>query len=467
MTLVAPEPTEAVLQFDQAYTATLSLNPPRAQIGDTVEVTGGGYTAGAGVDLVWYTVQGRYELLGGTEFVGQTYDDFFGIVAFTVADSDGTIHTSFVVPNDFGGAHDVRVRVNGREVSQASLTIEPTIFLVPEKGPVGTPIELHIIGVDCRPSMNTWHILYDNRYLGMASAVTTRGTAVARFRATGPVGPHVIGAWNNSFNNSPYLAWDTGPFRDIPGPGTELVFVTTDDPGPGEPVIDDFAASDAPWPSLTTGPARLELSTDRGIPGTPTTLHASGLPASSDVGIRWWTTVGNRITAGGYEEHAEPLARVRTDASGAFSWDFFIPDDLGGQHRIDVVVDDAVAGATGVVILPMLVTFEPRRVRAGEHVDLHIKGLGWTTFDNTYTVTYDNAHIGYVCGFSTNGDIRFKLTAVGAPGTHLIDFYPTIYRSTDPGRMPRGVYSVPQLTYTDDHPGRRTPAIRLSLEILP
>jgi hypothetical protein len=467
MVVVASASSEAVVRTDQAYTSTLRIVPPRARIGDTVTITGAGYPAGASVELLWYTVQGQYELLGGTEFVGQSYDDYFGVLATTVADAYGEIETTIVVPRDFGGAHDVRARIGEREVSQASLTVQPTIFLVPEEGPVGTPVELHIVGIDCRPSLNTWHVLYDNRYFGMASAVTTRGVAVARFRATGPVGRHVIGAWNNSFNNTPYLAWDTGPFRDIAGPGTELIFHTTSDDGPASPIIDDFASSDGPWSSLTRGPAQLALTVDRGVPGTPTTLNVSGLPHSKDVEIRWWTTVGNRITAGGYEEHAEPIAHLTTDPDGCLTWDFVIPDDLGGQHRIDIAQKDEVLGSVGLVILPTVISFGPRHVRAGEQVRLHLKGLGWTTFDNTYTVTYDNAHIGYVCGFSTNGDMPFKITAVGAPGTHLIDLYPTIYRSTDPARMPRGVYSVPQLTYADDHPGRRTPAIRLSFEIVP
>jgi hypothetical protein len=464
MAVLAPEPT---VRTDQAYTATLQIVPPRAHIGETVSITGAGYVPGASVELLWYTVQGEYELIGQTEFVGQRYEDYVGVLASTTANEHGEIVTTVAVPRDFGGAHDVRACIAGREIAQASLTIQPTIFLEPEEGPVGTLVELHIVGIDCRPSLNTWHVLYDNRYLGMASAVTTRGVAVARFRATGPVGPHVVGAWNNSFNNTPYLAWDTGPFRDIVGPGTELVFHTTSDEGPSASIVEDFADSDAPWTSLTRGPADLRLSVDRGTPGTSTNLFARGLPSNTEVEIRWWTTVGNRITAGGYEEHAEPVARVTTDRTGQLTWEFQIPDDLGGQHRIDIARAEDVLGSVGLVILPSIVSFGPERVRAGEQVRIHLKGLGWTTFDNTYTVTYDNAHIGYVCGFSTNGDMPFKLTAVGAPGTHIIDLYPTIYRSTDPARMPRGLYSVPQLTYADDHPGRRTPAIRMSFEILP
>jgi hypothetical protein len=144
-----------------------------------------------------------------------------------------------------------------------------------------------------------------------------------------------------------------------------------------------------------------------------------------------------------------------------------LPDDLGGQHKIDVV-DGAgsVLGSTAVVILPTLESIGPLRLRAGEEVKIHLKGLGWTTYDNTYTVTYDNGYVGYICGFSTAGDIWFTLPVVGAPGTHLIDLYPTIYKTKDPSRMPRGVYSIPQLTYADDHPQRRTPAVRLAVEIV-
>jgi hypothetical protein len=128
--------------------------------------------------------------------------------------------------------------------------------------------------------------------------------------------------------------------------------------------------------------------------------------------------------------------------------------------------DETVLGSTGLVVLPQLVSIGPTTLRVGEKVTVHLKGLGWTTYDNTYTVAYDNAYIGYVCGFSTAGDIRFTIAAAGTLGTHLIDLYPTIYKARDPGRMPRAVYSVPQLTYAEDHPQRRTPAVRLAIEIV-
>src|SRR5690606_33936399 len=122
-------------------------------------------------------------------------------------------------------------------------------------------------------NINTWHVLYDNKYTGFMSAVTTPGVAVARLRAAGPIGDHPISLWHNSFNPIPYLNWPQGPYKDVPG--AEFTFKVTSDPGVAPPLVEDFTATDNPWQSNTTGPAKLSLSVDRGAVGSPTTLRAS------------------------------------------------------------------------------------------------------------------------------------------------------------------------------------------------
>ncbi|HBY97437.1 MAG: hypothetical protein M5U01_03925 [Ardenticatenaceae bacterium] len=443
------------------YSAKLEFTPPRAEVGSTVEVHGTDYPAGAEVELVYYTVKGRYELEGGTEFVGQRYDERSQVLATVRADQSGAISSELEVPLDYGGSHDVRGRVNGEEISQASLTIQPTFSLTPSEGPVGTPIELRIAGVDWQSNINTWHVLYDNRYFGFMSAVTTQGVAVARFRAAGPVGTHAISVWHNSFNSIPYLNWQQGPYKDVPG--GEFTFRVTEDAGPPPPLVEDFSATDSPWDSSVRGPGALTLELDRGTVGQQTTLRGRNLPANANLSVQWWTMVGNRVSASGFSEESRELGSAQTGPDGTFAQELTIPDDLGGQHRIEVIMGDKSLASTGLVIEPSVASFGPTRVHAGEEIKLHLKGVGWTTYDNTYTVTYDNAYIGYVCGFSTNGDVQFSITASGAPGTHIIDLYPTIYKGQDP--RPR-VYSVPQLTYATDHPQRITPAIRLAVEIV-
>jgi hypothetical protein len=68
-------------------------------------------------------------------------------------------------------------------------------------------------------------------------------------------------------------------------------------------------------------------------------------------------------------------------------------------------------------------------------------------------VTYDNAVLGYACGFNTNGDVTVNLVGTGRPGIHLVDFYPAIYRGKD--RVPWN-YQTPFLTYARDFRPCRT-----------
>ena len=456
----AAQATPLAQAATQSYSAKLQFTPARAEVGQTVSVSGSGYPAGAEVELVWYTVQGRYELQGGTEFVGQRYDERSQVVTKVRADQSGAISTRLEVPLDFGGAHDVRGRVAGKEISQASLTINPTFTMSATEGPVGTLIELKIVGVDSRTNVNTWHVLYDNSYLGFMSAVTTKGVAVARIRAAGTVGVHRISIWHNSFNPIPYLNFQQGPYKDTPV--KEFSFQLTPGQLAAGPTVEDFSATDNPAPAKADGAGKLSLTRDRGPVGQATTLRGSGLPATATLKLAWTTMVGNRVSAIGFSEETRDLGAVKTGADGTFTFDMTIPDDLGGQHKVEVLSGDQVLAATGMVIEPSVVSISPTVVRAGDKVTVHLKGVGWTTYDNTYAVTYDNSYVGYVCGFSTNGDVQFTITATGAAGTHILDLYPTIYKGSDP--MPR-VYSVPQLTYAQDHPQRITPAIRLSIEI--
>ena len=97
---------------------------------------------------------------------------------------------------------------------------------------------------------------------------------------------------------------------------------------------------------------------------------------------------------------------------------------------------------------------------------VHLKGIGWTELDNGVAVTYDNAYIGFDCGFNSQGDVTMNLVATGAPGIHLIDIYPMIYQGH--GDPPWG-YQAPLLAFQVDAPGLalgyNLPAYRLAIEV--
>ena len=126
--------------------------------------------------------------------------------------------------------------------------------------------------------------------------------------------------------------------------------------------------------------------------------------------------------------------------------------------------DEAVAKVY-FVVETSIVGISPRSGPAGTPVTIHLKGVGWTEYDNIYVATYDNAYMGYACGFNSRGDVVINFTATGEPGTHLIDLYPGIYQG--PPTEPQQLYRLPQLTYADDHPGNRIPALRFAFEVTP
>jgi hypothetical protein len=67
------------------------------------------------------------------------------------------------------------------------------------------------------------------------------------------------------------------------------------------------------------------------------------------------------------------------------------------------------------------------------------------------------------CGFNSQGDVVVNFIATGEPGEHLIDLYPGIYEG--PQNELQQLYRLPQLTYADDHPGNKIPALRFTFEV--
>ena len=77
---------------------------------------------------------------------------------------------------------------------------------------------------------------------------------------------------------------------------------------------------------------------------------------------------------------------------------------------------DTVLARTYFVIETSIVSISPTAGPVGTPVTIHLKGVGWTEYDNIYVATYDNAYMGYACGFNSQGDVVINFTATGEPG---------------------------------------------------
>jgi hypothetical protein len=305
---------------------------------------------------------------------------------------------------------------------------------------------------------STWVVNWDNRAVGWVSAVNTRGTAVARFRATGPVGAHLIKLYSGYMGQS-YLNYEQAPTAYLPRP--QFAFHTI--PGGSVPpaYADPYQPQPVPSSESQIG-AWLEVSPPQGPVLTQATLRATGLPASTAASLVWETWVGSRVTLSGFAPKETHLAELNVTADGRLEVPVTIPDDLGGLHALVLKAQDTVLARTYFVVETSIVSIAPTSGPVGTPVTIQLKGVGWTEYDNIYVATYDNAYMGYACGFNSQGGVTITFTATGEPGMHLIDLYPGLYQGPAEGQQ---LYRLPQLTYADDHPGNTIPALRFAFEI--
>jgi len=455
------EAQDAQLKTSASSVTTLDLTYDKpATVGGTVVAAASGLPSGQTVELVWGTVTGGWVIEDYYHFRGKKYAETTTSLGQFAVDARGMLSARFVIPEDYGGVHEVIARIGDTVVAQNAVNVTQTFALTPTSGPVGTPLELKVTGLGWRTMESTWVVNWDNQELGFVSAAGTRGSAVARFRATGPVGYHVVKLLTG-WQGLGYLNYEQSPVAALPRP--EFVFHTT----PGAPPLAAYAEPYQPQPvpktELTTSGTQFSLTPTQGPVGTRVALRGEGFAPGAAMRVVWDTSVGSRVSGEGFEPKEDDLAEVRADARGRLAAAVTIPEDLGGLHGLALKRGSDLVAKAHFVIETSIVDISPRSGPAGTPVTIHLKGVGWTEYDNIYVATYDNAYMGYACGFNSQGDVVINFTATGDPGAHIIDLYPGIYQG--PATEPQQLYRLPQLTYADDHPGNKIPALRFAFEV--
>ena len=427
-------------------------------VGTDVDATAEGLPPHRKVDLLWGTVNGGWVVEDYFRFRGKRFTNTTRTLARAEVGADGRLSVSFTIPEDYGGVHEIMVSDHGVTLAQGGVEVGQTFEMHPSEGPVGTPIELRAKGLGWRTLESTWVVNWDNREVGWVSATDTRGTAIARFRATGPVGDHPIKVYTGYMGQG-YLNHEQAPNAYLPRPGFK--FRVT----PGSAVT--AAAYAEPYhrasaPEQKSGAATVAITPLQGAVLTRASVQGDGLPPNAHVSLVWGTQAGSRVTETGFAPKETELTTFTVGADGRFSAPVVIPDDLGGRHTISVRSGDKTLAQTIFILETSIVSISPTSGPLGTPVSIHLKGVGWTDVDNIYVLTYDNAYMGYACGFNSQGDVVVNFTAAGAPGVHLIDFYPGIYQGPADGQQ---LYRLPQLTYADDHPGNKIPALRFAFQV--
>jgi len=461
----------------------LKTEPDTGGIGDGFTVSGEGFAASAEVEFIWVTWDGDYVTEvhpADVKYIDRKWTEKRVSLGKAQADAAGKVTASFTVPDDFGETHDIFAVVDGEDTGKAGYRVLRTVTFSPTEGPVGTPINITVKGMGVKSFESTMATLYDHRYTGFIAGTRTRGTAQFQIRAAGPVGDHlveVIGA----ATAMPYLNNWQSPTKAIPWEFRTAFKVTADNGAPPDSV--DWPAPDVVT-TLPAGEHRTGYAIDPPPTGTailePGTgpilteaaLTAEGLPPNADLDLVWVTAAGSDVN--GWDVTGVPLSKATSTADGKLTTSVEIPEGLGGWHVLRVAQADTVLAEAPFRIDRSMIGASPRKVKAGETVVVQIKGLGWTQIDNGVGVTYDNAYIGFACGFGTGGDITIKLTASGGLGTHLVDLYPMIYqgaRGLQGTAKPPWTYQVPFLNALWDYPGLplgyNLPIFRFAFEIVP
>ncbi len=358
--------------------------------------------------------------------------------------------------------HEVIAAIDGKAVAQNGIEVAQSFEMTPASGPVGTLIELKAQGLGWRTMESTWVVNWDNHEVGFVSAASTRGTATARFRAAGPAGDHEVRLLTG-YQGQGYLNHEQSPVAHLARP--HFVFRTA--PGRGAlrtAYAEPYPLQPVPKTEMFVAGARLGLTPTQGPVATRAVVRGEGFRSGARLAIVWQTWAGSRVTEAGFAPLEQEIGTIAVASDGRINMPVTIPGDVGGVHALALKDADTTVARAYFAIETSIVEMTPPSGPVGTPVQIHLKGVGWTEYDNIYIATYDTAYMGYACGFNSKGDVVINFTATGAPGTHLIDLYPGIYQGPPKEQQ---LYRLPQLTYADDHPGNKIPALRFAFEVTP
>ena len=440
-----------------SYVGKFSLSPGHGTIGSVVTATGTGFPTDATLDIVWQAYTGRWNV-DGEKYLGREYGEKLEPMTSVRTDAAGAFEAKITIPEGFGFYHDVRVMQDRVLRNKAAFYVDMEVTISPTSGPVGTPITIEARGIGWRPLQSNWDLIYDNRFTGFISAVSTNGMAKVTIPATGAPGKHIVSILHGSFT-FPYMNMQQSPEPDRPTWNFEFT-ITKGNPVLPQAIDKQSLARDRQ--EIQAARAGPSIATDwqSGTVGSPITLRGTGFAPNAAVELQWFRVSGNRVGGQGWEENATILGKMTVGGDGSFTLPLATLDDLGGDHRIEARVGADKAAQTSYTITPSAAPLSPSSGPVGTTMTIHLKGGGWTETANIYTVVYDNAYIGYSCAFNSQGDITVYLPAVGEPGWHFIDLYPAIYK----GKETPGVetFRIPQLSFALDHPGEKLPAFRFA-----
>jgi hypothetical protein len=201
------------LHISYAASSAIAITPLNGIVGTEIAVTGQGFAPNSNLTLKW-----------GTDNVSWTFGgnptETTGIDAVPVELDLGSVETnstgSFTVqveaPIDNGGKHVIQMyALNGTALPGEDIfTLEPSFSISSGSGAAGSPLTIFAHGLGIGTYSTNYHVMWDNKYVGYMTAVTTHGEANATIYAVGSIGVHYIDIYQG-YPGAGYLNPDQNP----------------------------------------------------------------------------------------------------------------------------------------------------------------------------------------------------------------------------------------------------------------
>lgn len=204
-------------------TPSLTVSPTAAIVGATVTVTGSGFPPGATLSLQWASVNASWvvQAIPTPQVTGVKTALIQVMLGSAVSNSNGSFSSKIVVPVDYGGTHFIQAfAANGTALPpKATFIVEPSFRFSPTSGPDGTPITFTATGLSYTSYSTSYHVSWDNTYVGYMTALGSQGATNFTIYASGTPGVHFIDIYQG-YPGPGYLNPQQGP----PSSETQSVF---------------------------------------------------------------------------------------------------------------------------------------------------------------------------------------------------------------------------------------------------
>ena len=240
----------------------ITVSPNAAIVGASITVTGTGLPASTGLTLQWAASNATW-VVGGTtttptpQVTGIKIGTFQRTLGTVQTNSTGSFTAKITVPADFGAQHFIQAFLaNGTALApKATFTLEPSFKISPTSGPAGTPLLVQASGLSDSLYSTSYHLYWDNQYVGYMTALSGTGSTNFTFYASGTPGTHYIAIYQG-YPGPAYLNPQQGP----PASETQSVFA------PYIPYFTNFTITPENFtPQSSSTPASFNVSGPAGL----------------------------------------------------------------------------------------------------------------------------------------------------------------------------------------------------------